>query len=600
MTTKFQKKIFRSLALIMVIFLAGLIFIFSLDSYEQMAASRKNNLLVLSGKTADAFASLIQDMDAIALHLTSNASIREIFYQAYKEEYSNTQIYDAIKDDFVFLLVPVDTSRFRISLYNESGNFISAGMPYSNDKIREFLPTEEYRQYYNSITIPRTKQLSGFQPDPWSNSQAQYLSLYRELGASTNMKKRVALVEIQCADTTVDSILSLVQSDTSTLLLDDAGGLVYASAAAGQSQEELLLAYGENPAALEGTIFEDTKNLVTAEALTNGWHLICIQSLHSPLQLMENYILLTIIIAAVCLSGALLVVFLVIKYNTKPLLALTDSIKELSLSSPYLDIDQNSFSDELVHLTDAFNQMMNKLTISMEENTRARECEMRANLIALQSQMDPHFLYNMLSVIDSYDTEEDFDNIHQICIYMSSMLRYISSYLENTADLEMELTHTSYYLQLMKFRFEDQFHYEITVEPGMDLKRITVPKLILQPILENCFQHGFKKVLPPWHVKIAFTRHCVRGWCVDICDNGCGFTEEAKEALAEKLNTFGQSPSDTIASLQIGGMGLMNTLVRIRYFLKDSFTYEIISPPEGGACIRIGGLQYDEHHSDRG
>lgn len=598
MTTKFQKKIFINLALIMVLFLTGIIFVFSLNSYEQLSSSRQNNLLMLSSKTSDAFSSLIQDMDAIALHLTANTSIRDSFYQAYKEDYSNAQIYNSIKSNFVFLLVPVDTSRFRISIYNGAGNFISAGIPYSNEKIKEYLLSDAYQEYYNSVIVETNKKLSDFGTDLWSDSNISYLSLYRELSANANMKKRVALIEIQCNYNTVSSILSLDKSDITTLLLDENNQLVYSCTAEPDIDPYGLLSnYANRLPTLQDTVYQDSKNLVTATSLTNGWSLVYIQSMDSPTQLMERFILLTIITAAACLSCSLFVVFLVIKYNTKPLLAMTASVRELSLSSPYLDIDPNIYSDELVNLTAAFNQVVNKLTLSMEENSRARECEMRANLIALQSQMDPHFLYNMLSVIDSYDSEGDFDKIHEICIYMSSMLRYISSYLENTADLDMELTHTLHYLQLMKLRFEDQFDYEIKTDCKISLKEIMVPRLILQPILENCFQHGFKKVLPPWHICLSLYCTGKNDWHVDIYDNGCGFSGRAQKDLCEKLETYGYNPSDTIASLSIGGMGLMNTLVRIRHFLKDDFYYKIFTPEQGGTCIRFGGTKNDEYPS---
>ena len=102
-------------------------------------------------------------------------------------------------------------------------------------------------------------------------------------------------------------------------------------------------------------------------------------------------------------------------------------------------------------------------------------------------------------------------------------------------------------------------------------------------------------MVPPWHLKISCTIKNDYFWSITVQDNGLGITDEEAEKIQKKLSEFMDNSSNTIASLKIGGMGLINTIARLKMRYPDSLTFQIQSLAEGGTMIKIGGKLDDEY-----
>lgn len=113
----------------------------------------------------------------------------------------------------------------------------------------------------------------------------------------------------------------------------------------------------------------------------------------------------------------------------------------------------------------------------------------------------------------------------KICSELSAMFRYITVFNKPTVALRDEIRHTENYLSLMKIRFGEQVDIRIDTEEGMESEKIKVPRLILQPLVENCFAHAFKRTEPPWKVYIRLYR-TGDFWHCTVEDNGCGIEEK--------------------------------------------------------------------------
>ena len=110
-------------------------------------------------------------------------------------------------------------------------------------------------------------------------------------------------------------------------------------------------------------------------------------------------------------------------------------------------------------------------------------------MIALQSQVNPHFICNILTIIKAMSKEQDTEKIGQICDYLARMLRYISAYDEEGVPMREEITDAETYLNLMKIRYEGLFDYELYINSKLDIDAFRVPKLFLQPLLELSLIH---------------------------------------------------------------------------------------------------------------
>ena len=327
--------------------------------------------------------------------------------------------------------------------------------------------------------------------------------------------------------------------------------------------------------------------------MDSGWTLTGACPKSVAFHLLSPILLFIFLVYFVMIGIFLLIINHTIKDVTKPLTFLTDKVKNVTLHQPALGISFSGYPDEFEQLNEAFAQMMERLQLYMEENIKRQAYEMQANMIALQSQINPHFLYNMLNVIKSHALEENYEQIGAACNYLAEMLRYISVYSEESVPLSAELNHVILYFKLMKIRYENSFCYSIHTKEGIDMKKVLIPRLSLQPLLENCFQHGFKKVLPVWRIWIDC--HMEGNTCIiAITDNGSGFSQKDIRQLQEKVDAFLAEPSVSLPSLSIGGMGLINTIVRMKLKYHQNFRYEITSPADSqqGTKIifEIGGI----------
>jgi sensor histidine kinase YesM len=273
-----------------------------------------------------------------------------------------------------------------------------------------------------------------------------------------------------------------------------------------------------------------------------------------------------------------LAVFLIIgaisKGISKPLSELSEAVEAIVPGSQgKVKVDSRGIA-EISAVESAFNNMLERLTLSMEQ-------EKKSFLLAMQAQMNPHFLYNVLSVVNAMALKGRSDIVVKICANMSSMLRYASSYVTGSATLKEELEHTLAYLDLMKARYDYMFTYEAEMDPS--LEEVIVPKLIVQPICENCFTHSFSRMEPPYRLSIKISG-TPKSWKARVEDNGGGFDEKKREQIVERANNASYSDLNRMG---IGGLGLVSSVARLRLLTGLQAMCAITNLAGGGSAVEI-------------
>ena len=209
-------------------------------------------------------------------------------------------------------------------------------------------------------------------------------------------------------------------------------------------------------------------------------------------------------------------------------------------------------------------------------------------MLALQAQMNPHFLYNTLTTISIKAENHGDMDIVDMCDNLSSMLRYIAKEGSASVTIAVELDYLEKYLRLMKNRYPAQF--TVTTEIPEELTRVQVPKLILQPIIENCFKYAFNK-RAPWLIEIKGQMHDGL-WSISVTDNGVGFDQEVLAFLQENM------ASDTFhfASDNMEKTGLLNIYYRLKLRYGEDAIFQILNLDGEGSTVTIGGkeLTYEE------
>ena len=235
---------------------------------------------------------------------------------------------------------------------------------------------------------------------------------------------------------------------------------------------------------------------------------------------------------------------------------------------------------EIYALEIAYIQMMAKLRENAVNELALREGALQAQLSALQTQINPHFIYNTLNIISAKSMESGNLEIIEICSQFASMLRYSTDTRSRTATLEEEIENVRDYLMLAKARYEDNLEYVIDVPRS--LYGIEIPKLTLQPLVENALNHGFdgKNILRKLSIIGTLTQ---KELILTIQDNGNGFSADMLHSLRQRIDEIEHG----LVSIEKSGghIGLVNTCLRLYYYSKGTMHMSIHN--DGGAIITL-------------
>ena len=257
---------------------------------------------------------------------------------------------------------------------------------------------------------------------------------------------------------------------------------------------------------------------------------------------------------------------------------------------PLIDAEEG---DELRKLNLAFDGVVRNLKLSMEKTMISRVNEVRSQMLALQAQMNPHFIHNILTIISAMANTDECSRIPAICEKLSDMIRYNTNYEYNYTDLSKEINYAENYLELMKLRYEDNLSYSMACIG--QLQDCEVPRFIIQPLLENSFYHGFQKIGFPWKIDVKVFATDKKWECI-VTDNGCGISAGKQEKIRRELErSREQSFEELTENLKIGGLTIRNIYIRLYMAYKENMIFDIENR-EQGTCIRIGGVCDDKSH----
>ncbi len=155
-------------------------------------------------------------------------------------------------------------------------------------------------------------------------------------------------------------------------------------------------------------------------------------------------------------------------------------------------------------------------------------------MLQLQSQINPHFLYNSYFMLHRMIKQQDWERAGRFSRYMGEYFRYITRSAQQTLPLSREVEHARIYAEIQGMRFDGRIRVEFGDLPEQ-LKEMNVPKLILQPILENAFEHGMREKIADGLVRVQFEMEGF-GCRIQVEDNGEELTDERLEALRASLD----------------------------------------------------------------
>lgn len=225
--------------------------------------------------------------------------------------------------------------------------------------------------------------------------------------------------------------------------------------------------------------------------------------------------------------------------------------------------------DELGVLEIRFQTMIRNIDDLMNREYRNRLELATAQLKMLLAQINPHFLYNTLQSIGTLALRHGSPEINDKINELGAILRYSMDLKTEVVPLQKEVEHIEHYLSLQMGRFKNKLSY--TLSSPQEPYSVRVPKLILQPLVENCIVHGFEKGggSGTLHIAIELDHRLT----IRVIDNGKGFDPQKIEQIQRDYDSL------QLISGKEGGIGLINVLHRLRLFYDQNFEWDITSVP---------------------
>lgn len=386
-------------------------------------------------------------------------------------------------------------------------------------------------------------------------------------------KNPQALVKIQ-VDTSFLNKLLLNHSDHGEifLILDHNGQLIYSSDTDLLPDDTSLCNVMENRRqngrSNETVTLSDSQYLyVSPDAAAGGLHLISLIPL--------SYIDLQIgqIQKSFCIGGLLIGLATIILINllihmlTNPLHVLSKQMERTG-SGDFHTVVHTDGSREIIELSQSFNLMVSHIDELIRRTYLAELSEKSARLTALESQLNPHFLYNTLQAISTEALLNDQPQINKMITSLASNLRYtIKS--EDLVPLKNEMVYVNNYIYLQKIRMDDNLQVNIRIDP--DTEEFLIPKISIQTLVENSIIHGISPATGSIQIDISAKR--VENY-IHICvrDNGNGIPEEQLSLLYADFERQDKTGST-------GGIGLVNLYTRLKLLYPQPATLDIRSKP---------------------
>ena len=415
-----------------------------------------------------------------------------------------------------------------------------------------------------------------------SGDSREVFSVLRTVSSASTLQK-IGIVVFDININLFQGIVNPVNAVThgTTLIVDDKGELMYASPDQGgdssglleKNMDEFLLqatgAEGHFQITLDG---KEYLAVYTVSGKTGWTTLVSIplERILSPVEKTRNTQILTTL---AIIAFALIVATFISHALTKPLKSMVRLMKQVQHGN--LDVWLHPrYNDEIGMLGSHFNRMIIRVKDLLQEVTLTEKRKQKADMLALQNQINPHFIYNTLESIRMLAEGSDEPRVAKLTYLLGMQMRYGIVRSEEIVTIGLELDHVRNYLDMLQIRFPDKFSLKIDVPDS--LLSLPVIKLVFQPIVENAVFHGLEPKEGPGAISITGRLNDGKAvFCVE--DDGVGMDEDTLRALNNSL--MGRADSEKF------GIGLRNVNERLRLDYGSPFGLRVES--ESGRGTRV-------------
>jgi two-component system, sensor histidine kinase YesM len=425
--------------------------------------------------------------------------------------------------------------------------------------------SDKSREWYRKLQSTKEKVIvtSYLDINPMNPQQKMvYVSIIRKLDTFPDL---LAYTKYMRIDLRLDKLQDLFHQERSYLrflLLDEQQRIVLDSRHSYFDEENLLPTAPRNVADLYEVDRAFVSRLDGASFMTD-WQLIGIPATNRIDQERQTAIRFAVALTLIStLIPTVLIYIILHSYNLR--VRRLSRHMQMVKNERFERVEMYEGKDEIGGLIRTFNLMAEKIrnlihdVYKLELQKKDLELEqIRAELNYLQSQVDPHFLFNTLNAILIVCKKHNYEQVIDIIRNLSMILRRLLGRKDDLITIEEELSFVEMYLQIEKFRFQDRFHYEMEVDPQVLSCRI--PKMSIQSLVENSCKHGLQMVKMERRIRIT-VRTDDRNLFMQVEDNGIGIDSGKLKWIHEHLHAIEETGKN---------IGLRNVYKRLNLYYRD-------------------------------
>ncbi|PSL36263.1 histidine kinase/DNA gyrase B/HSP90-like ATPase [Planomicrobium soli] len=582
-----KTKMFLSFASVSFIFVLVIGIVVYVDNTNKMKTQSESMSEVLSTQFSRTIDLYFRDVNQLSLAIFSNPVMQKTL-----SEYENQSLYeDALIKNNIYPILFNQTYQSpdvkRITIYTNTGTVFdydkSRGMKVSYE------PTEkDWMKSLNEIGKSSFLLLPTEEVSLLNGSTEEVVSLVRHIYEIPGRRKIGSLkidIDIEAFEKMlkVENVMGL-EEHLRVLVLSEDGSVIF------DDRDELI---GEQQA--KSDLLEVEKRILLGKAAPlhgqsysdfTTWEIITLID-DEFITAERNQTLTFIVLSGLAITILIAVIsYLLSSSITRPIVTLTKKMEKVENGhlAERMEWTGNREIDLLVRVYNSMLDSVNKLIAEVYESSIA---EKNAKISALQSQINPHFLYNTLNVMKAISRVKGVEEVAEISESLSHLFKYSMKDLDKKVFLQEEYGHIQNYMRIQQYRFMNRFIFEKNITDKV--KTALIPKLLIQPLVENAVVHGLAYMKRGGVVQL-FAHKQGDYLIIEVKDNGAGMSEETLNEVKNNLDI-------RMIETKEGGIGLRNIAQRIQLTYGYEYKIEIESEVDKGTTVRVilpcelGGFQ---------
>jgi len=511
---------------------------------------------------------------AVSHALNTDKTLYEMLDRTYRDQLDFYETFDEQLRNRVSSYIPVNNQILRIGIYTDNPTIVSGGNYHIiDDQVKN---SEWYKLWEHSKD---SVLVAAYRETEVSNSSviAPYLSVIERMDYFDYYDRFGKLLRIDIDLRKIYDVIIRERDYLNLYLVNENNEIIMS--ADGASQQAVSGSYPVFD--LPGSDQDKDIHVVSigTAKYVKGWKLIGMTQGTRVSQAMRDMQWSVGLLAAVITLFTSVFIYIMLRSYNYRVKRLSRHMHKVT-NEKFELIRMDEGKDEIGELIRNFNMMTSRINslinnvYKLEIQKKSLEMEqVRAELNFLQSQMNPHFLFNTLNAILVVCTKYEYSEVTDIIKSLSKLLRRLLSWKEDLVTLEEEIRFTEMYLKIEKFRFRDKFDYRFDVDD--QVLNYKIPKMSIQPLVENACKHGIQAVDGQGLITVSAVVEDER-LCISVADNGKGMEAEKRHEIMKAVQ---------IENVSGNSIGIRNVYRRLELYYDDLVRFDIQSKWHEGTLV---------------